>query len=171
MCYFLFLATPLTMSEVRSMLPRGLTADSLPTPDQLKLRRLLPDAVTGLRIFHGGCSCDLFMTRDPDRGDERHLRRRYFDAGVSRDRVIRLLDRHRRALELRPEPAGHWPRALAAFVAEHARNAGPSLYLRQFSIDGELGPIESPLLTVTVDQVRADPEAWLPESRPTIVER
>jgi hypothetical protein len=85
--------------------------------------------------------------------------------------VIRHLDRHRRALELRAEPAGHWPRALADFVAEHARNAGPSLYLKQFSADGELGPIDAPSTTISVAEVRADPARWLPEDWPVIVDR
>jgi hypothetical protein len=170
-CYFLYLATPLTLSEVRAMLPRGLAADPLPTPDQLVLRKLLPDAMTGVRILHGGCACDLFLPRDPDRQDERHLRRRYFAAGFGRDEVIRYLDRHRRALELRAEPAGHWPRALVDFVAEHARNAGPSLYLRQFSADGELGPIDAPPATISVAEVRADPAGWLPDDQPVIVDR
>jgi hypothetical protein len=139
MCFFLYIASPLTLSEVRSMLPPGLTADLLPPVEQAALRPLHPDAQTAARVLHGGCSCDLVTQRHAVASeDETRLRARYRSMDYSRDQVIRALDVHRRALERRAQPAGHWPRAFAAFVTEHARNAGPTLYYLHFSHDGLL---------------------------------
>jgi hypothetical protein len=63
--------------------------------------------------------------------------------------------------------------ALAAFVAEHARNAGPTLYELRF------GPAAAashpPDLTraaeVPLARVRAAPGGWLEEGRPITVVR
>jgi hypothetical protein len=172
MCYFLYIASPLSLSEVRSMLPPGLTADLLPPAEQAVLRPLHPDAQTVARVLHGGCSCDLVTQRHPVASeDEAPLRARYRTLGYSRDRVIRALELHRRALERRAQPAGHWPRAFSAFVAEHARNAGPTLYYLHFSHDGLLrvaGGVPRQILTASV---RAAPDAWLPEDAPVLVTR
>jgi hypothetical protein len=172
MCYFLFLASPLTLSEVRSMLPAGLTADLLPLPDQRAFRRLAPDAQTAARLIHGACSCDLVVQRRPvTREDEAVLRQRYRAQGLSRDATIRALENHRRALEERARPEGHWPRALAEFVVEHARNAGPTVYLLRFSHDGELGALDpaTPSAIIDIATVRAAPGGWLRENLPTTV--
>jgi len=172
MCFFLYVASPLTLSEVRSMLPPGLAADLLPPGEQAALRALLPDAQTVARVLHGGCSCDLVTQRHPvAREDEAPLRKRYRALGYSRERVIRALELHRRALERRAQPAGHWPRAFAAFVAEHARNAGPTLYYLHFSHDGLLGAPGSALQRARTAEVRAAPGAWLPEDTPILVVR
>lgn len=174
MCYFLYIASPLTLSEVRSMLPAGLSADLLSLPEQRALKRLHPDAQTGARVLHGGCSCDLVTQRHPvTREDEVELRRRYREMGYSRDRVIRALEIHRRALERRSEPPGHWPRAFAEFVAEHARNAGPTLYYLHFSHDGLLGspPPAGPPAHVTTATARANLGAWLPEDTAIVIDR
>jgi len=172
MCYFLFLASPLTLSEVRSMLPPGLTADLLPLPDQRAFRRLAPDAQTAARLIHGACSCDLVVERRPvSREDEAALRQRYRSQGLNREATIRALENHRRALEERVRPEGHWPKALAEFVVEHARNAGPTLYLLRFSPDGALGALDpaTPSAAIDVGTVRAAPGSWLREDVPTMV--
>lgn len=172
MCFFLYIASPLTLSEVRSMLPAGLTGDLLPPAEQVVLRRLHPDALTVARILHGGCSCDLVTQRHPQaKEDEARLRARYRDLGYDRERVIRALETHRRALSRRAQPVGHWPRAIAAFVAEHARNAGPTLYYLHFSHDGLLAAAPGAPVTRRTAEMRADPGGWLSEDTPTTVVR
>jgi hypothetical protein len=171
MCYFLYLASPLTLSEVRSMLPPKAVADLADFVDQQALKRLHLDAQTVARVLTGRCSCDLMRPRQVDaREDERHLRERYRQLGVPRDLVIMALERHRRGSGLRT-PAGGWPRALAAFVAEHARSAGPTLYHLTFSPAGDpLGVIGS-VRNIRVASVLAEPEGWLVEGSPALVSR
>ena len=96
MCFFLFAASPLTLSEVRSMLPQGFTADLAGPADQAALRALHPAARTGARLLLGACSCDLVLQRNGPRDEERELRARYFASGMSRGDVIAALDGHRR---------------------------------------------------------------------------
>src|SRR5215217_3087050 len=97
MCYFLYLATPLTLSEVRSMLPAPLRADLAPSSTSQLLKSIDPKAQTVVRILAGQCSCDLVRTRAADqREDERHLRERYRRLGVSREGMIQAFERHRR---------------------------------------------------------------------------
>ena len=172
MCYFLRLASPLTLSEVRSMLPSGLTADSGTTAELAWLRGVLPAAQTAAHLYVGACACDLVRPRDPDqRVDERHLRERYFRMGLSRETIVGELERHRRH---RPgAPREGWPRALAALVAEHARNAGPTLYELRFgrAADAASPPDLTRATTLSLDRVRSDPEGWLEEGRPITVSR
>jgi hypothetical protein len=174
MCYFVYAATPLTLSELRSMLPLGLTADGL-GPDELPaFRHYHRDAQTAARLLYGACSCALVIERDPDgKGDEAHLRARARKLGLPRDAVLQMLERHRRARPLRHHSLGDWQRALVAFVAEHARNAGPTLYYRHFAAGGlrdALPPAEESV-TVALDRVRAAPAEWLADDRPTLVVR
>ena len=171
MCFFLYLGSPLTLSEVRSMLPDGLIADLVPPGELRAVRELHPDAQTAARVMHGACSCDLVVQRHAvSREDEAHLRQRYRQLGLSRDRMIRALENHRRALTRRRKPDGHWPVALAAFVAEHARNAGPTLYYLGFSPDGVLKLPETAELThLTASEVIRRPGAWLPEGQVVMV--
>jgi hypothetical protein len=171
MCYFLYLATPLTLSEVRSMLPPGLSADLAAFPDQQKLKAIHPIAQTVARILVGRCSCDLVRPRLADsREDERHLRERCRKLGVPRSLVIQALERHRQG-SAPSLSADNWPEAMSRFVAEHARNAGTCLYYLQFS--PEAGPLSSlgEVRRVTVAQVTADPRGWLLEAAPTFVSR
>src|SRR3954464_8237224 len=130
MCYFLHLATPLTLSEVRSMLPPGMTADSAGTETR-QLRQMSPAGSTIVRLLVGRCSCDLVRPRLPDsRADERHLRERYRALKHPRATIINSLEQHRgRRIA---SPAAGWSESLALFVREHARNAGPSLYFLHF---------------------------------------
>lgn len=171
MCYFLTIATPLTLSEVRSMLPPGLAAQPVAAAEASSFRRLHPAAQTVAALLVGACSCDLVRPRDPDpREDERHLRDRYGRMRLPRDRIIRELERHRRHSGAPPPPGG-WHRALTALVAEHARNAGPTLYHLGFD-PGPAAPQEKqPPVTRTVAEVRALPESWLEEGRPLLVVR
>jgi hypothetical protein len=172
MCFFLYIASPLTLSEVRSMLPPGLTADLLPPIEQAELRALHPDAQTIARVLHGGCSCDLVTERKAVVGeDESRLRARYRTLGYSRDQVIRALDVHRRGLERRARPAAYWPKGFAAFVAEHARNAGPTLFYLQFGHSGLQRVAEGRPRSISTADVRAFPGVWLPEDAPIMVVR
>src|SRR3954447_5721371 len=128
MCYFLYIASPLTLSEIRSMLPHGVTADLADFMDHQALKSLHPDAQTVARLLIGSCSCDFVRPRVSDtREDERHLRERYPQSGSGRTRVISALERHRRRPSV-PHREKDWAAALVGFVAEHARNAGPTLY-------------------------------------------
>lgn len=171
MCYFLYLASPLTLSEVRSMLPTGLTADLVSFSDQQALKSIHSEAQTGVRILVGRCSCDLLRPRlGGTRDDERHLRERYRRLGAPRAVAIAALERHRRGAGLKP-PAGGWPRVLAKFIAEHARNAGPSLYYLGFSPEAADLPPLGDVQQVAVTMVTAAPDGWLLEGTPTLVRR
>jgi hypothetical protein len=170
MCYFLYLASPLTLSEIRSMLPPGITADLLPPAEQQALRDLHPRARDAVRLLVGGCSCDLMVDRDQgSRESERHLRNRLFGAGLSRALVIAGLEAHRRAAGREVAAPATWQAALADFVAEHARNAGPTLYLLRFVQDPLRARPPAGTATLTVADVRANPAGWLVEDRLTTV--
>lgn len=172
MCYRLYLATPLTLSEVRSMLPAGVTAHVAGTREQRLLRDHLPGAQMVLEIQRGNCACDFVIQRDPaNRTDETWLRGRGIRAGVPRDRLNQIIQNHRLP-ERRVQPLAHWQRALADFVAEHARNAGPSLYHRGFTASGQRAhdPDAEPV-RVSVSQVRSAPGEWLADDRLTLVVR
>ena len=52
-CYHLRIASPLTLSEVRSMLPDGITADALPSTELTGFRVLLPTAQTAAHLRVG----------------------------------------------------------------------------------------------------------------------
>jgi hypothetical protein len=168
-CFLLFAASPLTLSEVRSMLPQGFTADLAGPADQAVLRALHPAARTGARLLLGACSCDLVLQRNGARDDERELRARYFASGMSRGDVIAALDGHRRGSR-RFDSAADARAALAAFVAEHARNAGPTLYLLRFGLEPPDPPAPlRPPQRMRLAEVLADPDGWLIEDRPTLV--
>jgi len=171
MCFHLYLASPLTLSEVRSMLPKGLAADLLDPVEQRALKQLHPDAQTVARLVHGACSCDLVIQRHPvSREDETWLRRRYRDQGLPRTAVLAALERHRRAAVERSQPTGFWPRQVADFVVEHARNAGPTLYYLHFAHDGILGALDADEPPAQrASEVRMNPEGWLQEERPVLV--
>jgi hypothetical protein len=171
MCYFLYIASPLTLSEVRSMLPTGLSADLAPS-HRTGLQRLLPAARTVAHLGVGACSCDLFRARQPDPiQDERELRSRYTRSKLTRPEIIRALERHRRGSLPRIAPPGGWPQALAGFVAEHARNAGPTLYLLEFSAKpGGSTPYDpSTIVSRLSPDIRLQPQRWLVEGVPTLV--
>ena len=156
------------------MLAPGLSADLLPPAEHRLLLQHHPDAQTAVLLFHGACSCDLVRFRQPvSREDEAHLRTRFRQLGLSRDDMIRSLENHRRALDRRQRPEGHWPSAVASFVVEHARNAGPTLYYLNFSHNGVLTvhPKAEPVVSVPVNSVRENPGGWLPEEKLALVVR
>jgi hypothetical protein len=172
MCYFLRLASPLTLSEVRSMLPSGLVAGGGSPAEVAWFRGVLPAAQTVAHLRVGGCACDLVRPRDPNpREDERHLRERYFRMGLDRGTIVNELERHRRR---RPPAAPEgWPRVLGGFVAEHARNAGPTVYELRFGSAAEATspPDLTRATTLPLDRVRSSPDQWLEEGRPITVAR
>jgi hypothetical protein len=152
------------------MLAPGIAADALPPAELARLRAFLPAAMTVAHLRVGPCSCDLVRLRQPDtREDEHHLRRRYSALRLPRERIIRELERHRGGA-LPVEPRRGWRAALTDFVAEHARNAGPTLYHLGF-LPRDRDEMEVPPLTRTVAEVRADPDGWLEEGRPVLVVR
>ena len=170
MCYFLYIASPLTLSEVRSMLPQKAIADLGSFGEQQTLIAVHPEAQTVARLLIGRCSCDFIRPRLADpREDERHLRERYRRLEVPRPAMIDAIERHRRGAGIRP-PSGGWPGALARFVAEHARNAGPTLYHLHFSPSASLAP-PGDTRSVSVSDVLSSPEGWLREESPALVSR
>lgn len=158
------------------MLPAGLVAQLADRADHHQLRALHPDAQTVIRLLVGECSCDLIRSRHADpREDERDHRDRHRKAGGGRESLIAAIERHRRGAAVRPPPGG-WPRALAAFVVEHARNAGDTLYLLRFGTTPAgttpaTTPPTPPPRHLPASQVLAHPEAWLDERGPVIVGR
>lgn len=174
MCYFLYLATPLTLSEVRSMLSSDLRTDPVSRTEQAMLLRHHPDAQTVVQIVHGACSCDLVRNRHPvTREDEAHLRSRYKQLGLPRDAIITALENHRRALTQRQRPDGYLPSAINAFAIEHARNAGPSLYFLGFSHRGalEIPRSAEPVSNVAAADIARAPTSWLRENQLTMLGR
>ena len=171
MCYFLYIATPLTLSEVRSMLPAPLRADLAVSQSSQALKSIAPTAQTVARILVGQCSCDLVRPRQAGQlDDERHLRERYRRMKVPRAAVITALERHRRGVSSLADSDAA-PHLLAAFVVEHARNAGTSLYYLGFSAEDEpLRQVTTPERG-TVTQVAAKPDSWLAEGCPQFVSR
>ena len=152
------------------MVPPGAVADLASPAEQQTLRRVHAEAQTVARLLIGRCSCDFVRARLSDpREDERHLRERYRRLEVPRSVVIEAMERHRRGAGVRP-PIGGWPGALARFVAEHARNAGPTLYHLTFSPQASLAPPD-PTRSVSVSEVLSSPEGWLREGSPALVTR
>jgi hypothetical protein len=151
------------------MLPAGLTAQPADSADRLALLALHPAAQTVVRLLVGACSCDLIRPRQPDpREDERQLRERYRRAGRTRGSLIAAIERHRLRAGI-PAPAGGWPRALAAFVAEHARNAGETLFLLRYSAAETAVSGAPPPRRLRVAEVLARPGDWLEEDVPVVV--
>ncbi len=172
MCYRLWIVSPLSLTEIRSMLPPGFSADIASTAGQTVLRPRfpgIPQTIGTLRV--GGCACVLRLPCGAE--DEHHLRRRYAAVGLSRDRIIAALERHRRGRPPVGDPAA-WRAALAGFVVEHARNAGPTLYYLGFDAGfGEEQPPGAPVASETTSAaaVRAAADTWLEEGRLTEVTR
>ncbi len=158
------------------MTPHGITVDLLPPADGHRLRELMPESQTCARFLSGKCSCDLFLRRDPvTHREDSELRQRWRKLGMNRQAILaatdrhRVTDRHRRAPLVRHSPDA-WRTVMAAFVAEHLRNAGPTLFLHQFSGDGHVHPA-SEAVEVELSKVRRSPAGWLAEGVPTIVVR
>lgn len=166
MCFTLYLASPLTLSEVRSMPDAGIAVNLVTPAERRRLLAAHDDARTAATLAIGACACRL--TASPA-VEERVLRARYRALGYDRSRVIEGLERHRQGRAGR-HPAGHWPDRLAAFVAEHARNAGPTLYFLHFSLDGVPRDLTVyPPAHLQAGAVRHGPTRWLEEDTRTMV--
>jgi hypothetical protein len=166
LCYHLWIVSPLSLTEIRSMLPPGFAADVAPPPEQRALRAALPNTQTVATLRIGGCACALQL---PGTGeDERHLRRRWAALGLNRERIIAALERHRRARPPAGDPAG-WRQALAGFVVEHARNAGPSAFLSGFGAEPPGSATPEGSRVVPAAAVRTAPHTWLTEGSPVVV--
>jgi hypothetical protein len=152
------------------MLPAGLAAQPADRADHHALRELHPAAQTVVRLVVGACACDLVRPRHADqREDERGHRDRWRRAGGHREGLIAAIGRHRRGAAVKP-PVGGWPRALAAFVAEHARNAGETLYLLRFADPPRASVAPVPAAhRLRAAQVLAAPESWLEADVPVVV--
>jgi hypothetical protein len=154
------------------MLPAGISADLAPPAERVAMLRQHPASRTVARLLVGACSCDLVRPRLHNSiEDEREHRARYQQGKLSRTAIIRELERHRRGPVPRPGHPSGWPAALAGFVAEHARNAGPTLYLLDF-VPGDGHPPDSSGVEPvrrSAQQVRAAPREWLPEGQPVLV--
>jgi hypothetical protein len=154
------------------MLPPGLTADPLPPKVAQAYGAVAGTPISTVALLlSGACSCDLVLPRDSEnREEERHLRQRYRELGLSRDATIEALDRHRRGAHPPSLTPAERASALAAFVAEHARNAGPSVYDLQFGLEPPHAPPPS-VTRMPAAAVRAAREPWLVEGRAVLVTR
>ena len=153
------------------MLPPGVTADLAPHADLKSLQAMHPVTKTVALLMAGRCSCDLVRTRLADRReDERHLRKRYRILGISRPATIAALSRHRREGRSPPLEDG-WRAAVGRFVAEHARNAGPTLYLLRFKAHDSEHHHQAAAAPIacSLSEVSLHPDKWLTEGQPVIV--
>ena len=152
------------------MLPEGVVANLVSPALQRQWTARFPAARVVVTLRQGRCACGLAGQRHEDnQEEERRLRARYRKAGLGRAQVIAALDRHRHAPTHRA--TNRSVTALSELVAEHARNAGPSLYFLDFSAELErmpLWPAPAPE-PITAAQVRANPGTWLPEQTPVLV--
>ena len=165
MCYALFLASPLTLSEIRSMLPAAFAANLVDPASQRHLKKRHPDAQTGAVLLRGRCSCALIEKGAKDGVWEAELRKRYRSAKASRDDIIRALERHRAMTELR---AADGIDVFAKFIVEHAKNAGASMYYLKFGVDPFLPLSAVPAPTVT-EKAKSLSSGWLREGEPVMV--
>ena len=157
MCYLLTLVSPLTLSEIRSMLPEGVTAELVPVEQRPARLALLPRATTAVHLAVGRCACGLVAPARSDAEAERAIRRHHQGRKATREQVLAALARHRAGRELRTAntaPQG----TLGAFVVEHARNAGTSVYFLhppgEDRLKGDPVPVALPDQTLP-------PLAWL----------
>ena len=168
MCYQLVVVSALTLSEVRSMLPTGVRADALDTTRLTAFRRLFRGAQTAAHLRVGRCACRLLPDRfRASHSDEAELRARHRRVGVPRDAVMAALERHRRGAfdgEIVP------PGTLHAFVAEHARNAGPALYALGFGVEDDLPDAPATCVERHLAETREGDE-WLVEDGAVRVRR
>lgn len=152
------------------MLPDGASAE-LAHPairDQLMEQHLTARTVVSLQ--RGACACDLLALGGSSKDQERDLRTRYRALGITRSATISALELHRRPKSRLPYPPV-WPDLVAGFVAEHARNAGPALYLLQF-VAGPHAAIRRPKKPsrTTAAEVRAASGDWLVLDQPVVVD-
>lgn len=171
MCFHLWLGTPLTLSEVRAMLPVGFSADAAEGAPRRRLSDASRDVRTVVVLRLGACACALYLEpSSAGQSAESALRGRYFKLGIPRPDVIRALDRHRVSSSNSHTAPADARRALVGFVAEHARTAGAALFLRTCHPDGTLPPtVPTTPRSCGLADVQAAPCAWLPEDLPVRV--
>jgi hypothetical protein len=168
MCYFLYLASPLTLSEIRAMLPDGVTAHSGGAKEQEMFRAIQRSTQTVAQLLIGRCSCGFVEQAGSPAENERHLRQRYRSLGFTREQIISALERHRVSQQV-PPPEEGWRSSLVDFVREHSRNARKSIYdlaFESLSIDP---PASSELRQLPVDRVTSSLETWLQEGSPVLI--
>ena len=165
MCYALYLASPLTLSEIRSMLPTGFGADLVDPASQRLLRQRHPDAQTGALLLRGRCSCALIEAGAADGVWEAELRKRYRTAKASRDSIIKALERHRALAELR---AANGVEVFSKFVVEHSKNAGATMFYLRFGVDPFV-PLSAVPAPTTVEKASKLGKDWLREGEPVVV--
>ena len=171
MCYFLYIASPLTLSEIRSMVADGITVDLADPVDQQVLKSSSRGIQTVARLLIGRCSCDFVRQRHADPlEDERHLRERFRQREIGRALTIPGLERHRAGAKV-PVPAQGWRRALVDFVHEHARNAGRTVYQLAFLPPSSALRHETPLREIKLSRVTPDLQSWLTEGSPVAITR
>ncbi len=165
MCYLLTLVSPLTLSEIRSMLPAGVTAELVPLEQRPARLALLPRAATAAHLAVGRCACGLADPDRPEADAERAIRQHYQGRRDTRDLVLTAVARHRAGQALRAAATAP-PGALGAFIVEHARNAGASVYFLHPPGGDRLGgsPVPRALPTPTVT-----PLMWLVPGSPVKV--
>lgn len=165
MCYLLTLVSPLTLSEIRSMLPAGVTADLVPAEQRPGRLALLSGAATAAHLAVGLCACGLVDPGRPDADAERAIRQQYQGRRDTRERVLAAVARHRAGQALRAAGTAP-PGALGSFVVEHARNAGASVYFLHppggDRLEGDPVPVAPPDPTVP-------PLTWLLPGSPVKV--
>ncbi|HEX7918189.1 MAG TPA: hypothetical protein VF454_02245 [Gemmatimonadales bacterium] len=166
MCYALYLASPLTLSEIRSMLPTGFGADLVDPASQRLLKKRHLDAQTGALLLRGRCSCALVEAGAADGVWEAELRKRYRAAKASRDAIIKALERHRTLTELR---AANGVEVFTKFVVEHSKNAGATMFYLRFGVDPFV-PLSAVPAPTTVEKASKLGKDWLREGEPVVVD-
>ncbi len=166
MCYALTLVSPLTLTEVRSMLPDGVAADLVPPSLRPIFLDQLLDGKTAAALTVGRCACGLVGGSDhhPDE-DEKRLRDGYRKLRWTRKAVIETLERHRAGAQARGQ-RDDWGHAFRSFIVEHHRNAGTTLYLLQ------LGAVVIPRVRPQnhpIHEVWSPFSTWLPPGEPVLV--
>jgi hypothetical protein len=168
MCYFLYLASPLTLSEIRAMLPEGVTAHSAGSHEQELLRSLQRGTGTVAQLLVGRCSCAFLESSQTDPAEyERHLRERYRQLGLNRENTIAALERHRFSQKV-PVPDLGWAGSLVDFIREHSRNARKSLYHLAFDSTGQRS-IGRAVRELRVGSITPQLNTWLLENSPVLI--
>ena len=165
MCFALYIASPLTLSEIRSMLPPSFGADLVDPASQRLLKKRHADAQTGAVLLRGRCSCALIEKGAADGVWEAELRKRYRAAKAPRDSVIKALERHRAQAELREADC---VAAFGEFVVEHAKNAHATMYFLRFGVD-PFRPLAAVPAPTVIERAGTLGTGWLREGEPVVV--
>src|SRR6478735_4311093 len=168
MCFALYIASPLTLSEIRSMLPPSFGADLVDPASQRLLKKRHADAQTGAVLLRGRCSCALIEKGAADGVWEAELRKRYRAAKAPRDSVIKALERHRAQTGLRPLAPGLGIQQFQTFVVEHAKNVHATMYFLRFGVD-PFQPLAAVPVPTLIERAGTLGGGWLREGEPVVV--